>query len=82
MPADDKRLAEWLKAQPGVFGMVGIGRFEEGGRLLFVSFSQSQNLAGEPPFPDLDGQAAALGYVGADGPFRDATDRTRAVPAY
>ena len=68
LPPDDRPLAEWLKAQPGVFGSVGIGRLGDG-RLL-VLFRVSRNLLGEPPVPNLDAAALALGYTGGE-PFRD-----------
>ncbi len=79
MPADDKSLKKWLQSQPGVIArLVHIGRFEEG-KLLYVSFTMSRNLAGQPPFPDLDGQVTRLGYTGSDGPFRDSADRSRSI---
>jgi hypothetical protein len=79
MPPNDKALMEWLRSQPGVIPhLVAIGRFDDG-KLLYVSFTMSQNLAGQPPFPDLNGQVSSLGYTGSDGPFRDAADRTRTI---
>jgi hypothetical protein len=79
MPANDKALVEWLRSQPGVIPHhVAIGRFENG-KLLYVSFTMSRNLAGQPPFPDLNGEVSGLGYTGSDGPFRDSADRTRAI---
>jgi hypothetical protein len=45
-------------------------------RLLAVTFIQSRNLAGSPPFPDLNGQCQALGYGSPESRFRDAQDRT------
>jgi hypothetical protein len=80
MPPNDKALADWLRSQPGVVPhTVAIGRFEQGGKLLYVRFLQSRNMAGEPPFPDLDGRVSALAYAESDGPFRDASDRSRAI---
>jgi hypothetical protein len=80
MPPNDKALIDWLRSQPGVVPhTVAIGRFEEGGRLVFVGFIQSRNLAGEPPFPDLNGQVKNLGYTGSDGAFHDSVDRTRTI---
>jgi hypothetical protein len=79
MPANDKALYEWLRAQPGVIPrLVAIGRFEDG-KLLYVSFTMSRNLAGQPPFPDLDGEVGKLGYTESDGPFRDSADRSRVI---
>lgn len=80
MPPNDKALMEWLRSQPGVVPhTVAIGRFEQGGKLVYVSFTQSRSLAGEPPFPDLNGAALSLGYMESDGPFRDSADRTRGI---
>jgi hypothetical protein len=79
MPANDKALTEWLRSQPGVVPhTVAIGRFD-GGKLLYVGFIQSRNLAGKPPFPDLNGHVGGLGYAESDGPFRDAADRSRTI---
>jgi len=81
MPPTDKPLVEWLRSQPGVVShTVAVGRFKDD-KLLCVGFIQSRNLAGQPPFPDLDGQTPRLGYAGADGPFRDAADRSRRLSA-
>src|ERR1700751_424979 len=74
MPPNDKALMEWLRSQPGVIArLVAIGRFDDG-KLLYVSFTMSQSLAGQPPFPDLNGQVSSLGYTGSDGPFRDSAE--------
>ena len=79
MPPTDKALIEWLRAQPGVVPhTVAVGRFE-GGKLLYMSFIQVRHLAGQPPFPDLDGHVGELGYAESDGPFRDAADRSRTI---
>lgn len=78
MPTNDNSLVEWIRSQPGVVRhTVHIGRFES--NLLYVTFIQSQNLLGEPPFPNLDAGAKSLGYRGADGPFRDSKDRSRPI---
>ena len=79
MPPNDKALVEWLRSQPGVIPHhVAIGRFDNG-KLLYVSFTMSRSLAGQPPFPDLNGHVSSLGYTGSDGPFRDSADRSRAI---
>jgi hypothetical protein len=79
MPPNDKALIEWLRSQPGVIPhLVAIGRFDDG-KLLYVSFIMSRSLAGQPPFPDLNGQVSSLGYIDSDGPFRDSADRTRSI---
>jgi hypothetical protein len=79
MPPNDKTLIEWLRAQPGVVShTVAVGRFEDG-KLLYISFIQSRSLAGQPPFPDLNGNIGRLGYTESDGPFRDAADRSRVI---
>jgi hypothetical protein len=75
MPPNDKALIDWLKSQPGVVGGMGVNRFEEDQKLLQIIFTMSQNFAGEPPFPNLDGIVPTLGYSGADGPFRDSVGR-------
>jgi hypothetical protein len=79
MPPNDKALTEWLRSQPGVVPhTVSIGRFEDG-KLLYVGFVQCRNMAGQPPFPDLEGHVGSLGYAHSDGPFRDAADRSRTI---
>jgi hypothetical protein len=79
MPPNDRDLEEWLRSQPGVIPHnVMIGRFDDG-KLLYVSFMMSRNLAGQPPLPDMNGQVARLGYIGADGLFRDSEDRSRVI---
>jgi hypothetical protein len=79
MPLNDKALMEWLRSQPGVIPhLVAIGRFEDG-KLLYVSFTMSRSLAGQPPFPDLNGHVSSFGYTGSDGPFRDSADRSRGI---
>jgi hypothetical protein len=79
MPPSDRALIEWLRCQPGIVPhTVAIGRFDDG-KLLYVTFIQSRSLAGQPPFPDLNGQITCFGYTGSDGPFRDAADRSRVI---
>jgi hypothetical protein len=58
LPADDGRLCEWLRAQPGVIS----AEAPRDGTLLRVTIHMGRNLAGEPPLPDLDAQCAAPGY--------------------
>ncbi len=80
MPSDDSAFTDWLRSQPGVVPhTVSVGRFEEGDKLLYVSFIQSRSVAGEPPFPDLEGAARRLGYMEPDGPFRDSEDCNRGI---
>jgi hypothetical protein len=76
LPADDRGLCRWLKAQPGVVPhSVSVCRQGPDGKLVVASFIQSRTLSREPPFPDLDGGCAALGYA-ADGPgFTDSPTR-------
>jgi len=79
MPASDRALITWLRAQPGVIAhTVGVERRDDGA-LLQVTFLQVRSLAGEPPFPDLDRRVGSFGYAKPDGPFRDSVDRHRAV---
>jgi hypothetical protein len=76
LPADDERLEEWLKSQPGVIAHhVITRRTGPAGKTLKVGFLQVRNLAGEPPFPDLASTCAKLGYSGPNVKFRDCKDR-------
>jgi hypothetical protein len=76
LPPDDTPLREWLKTQPGVVPhTVGVTRGGSDGKLLKVVFLQSRNLAGNPPFPDLEAVCVTLGYGGPDAPFRGCADR-------
>jgi hypothetical protein len=60
MPADDKALETWLKAQPGVLThTVVIKRMPSD---IVVGVMMEQNLAGEPPLPDLSKACEQLGY--------------------
>jgi hypothetical protein len=75
LPADDEPLCRWLKAQPGVVPyLVSFSRGGPDGRLLKVGFTQTRNLAGEPPLPDLDAACARLGYRGPESRFRVCED--------
>src|SRR4051794_5871822 len=60
MPADDVRLIEWLKVQPGIVPhTVNVRRFGPKEEELEVGFIQVRTLAGDPQFPNLDQQCAA-----------------------
>jgi len=60
MPADDKALEEWLKAQPMVVpSTVHIGRK---GDELYILFMRSEPICPRPPFPKLADECASLGY--------------------
>ena len=79
MPASDHALLMWLRAQPGIIAhTVSVDRLDDGTQLR-VTFLQVRNLAGEPPFPDLDGRVGSMGYAQPDGPFRDSVDPHRAL---
>jgi hypothetical protein len=61
-----------LKAQPGVVDRtVHLCREGANPKVLRIIFIRVCNLAYEPPFPDLDGQCAILGYSGPNAKFRD-----------
>jgi len=71
-PSDDEALREWLLQQPGVVKhTLRIDRSEQDLEIFFI---QSRNLAGDPPFPDLDPRCRMLGY-GDKVEFRDVRPR-------
>lgn len=75
MPADDQLLVEWLKAQPGVVSRtVHVKRFGPKEHTVEVMWIQSQTLAGNPPYPDLNQKCAELGYVDPKSLFRNCRD--------
>jgi hypothetical protein len=77
-PENDKAIKAWILSQPDIVSnTVCVGRFDDDKRLLAVCFTQVQNMAGEPPIPDLDAACKRLGYTNPDGPFRDSADRGR-----
>lgn len=61
LPADDKRLEQWLKAQPGVVAHTVHLKRESGS--LRAWFIMTQNLRGSPPVPDLSHACDSLGYT-------------------
>jgi hypothetical protein len=61
MPADDKQLENWVKAQAGV--VPHTVRAERIGNELRVSFLMSQTLSRNPPDPTLSEACERLGYV-------------------
>lgn len=67
----DKALEQWVQVQAGVW-RVFVERQRVGPRWrLVVTVGMTQNQWYEPPFPDLSGKCAELGYRGQQGPFRD-----------
>jgi hypothetical protein len=78
MPPNDDALVEWLKVQAGIIPRtVQVRRFGANGTELEISFIQQRTLAGDPPFPDLNQQCAALGYAQPKGNFVDCKNRYR-----
>lgn len=72
LPASDHSLTEWLKMQPGIVARtVRVERFESKQILLRLTFLQSQNIFGEPLFPNIEQECEMIGYKGASTPFRD-----------
>ena len=61
MPADDKRLENWLKVQPGV--VAHTVSTERIGSELHISFIMSQTLTGSPPVPEFSHICHHLGYA-------------------
>ena len=75
VPADDERLEEWLRSQPG-FYLAHVERQPIGNRWrLVVTFGMSRDGWGHPPLPDLEGKCAELGYRGQGARFRDSDPR-------
>lgn len=69
---DDDRLTTWIQSQPGIVGhTVHVERVGGDGKTIRIFFIQSRNLAGDPPFPDLDGACDRLGYSSPVFKFRD-----------
>src|ERR1700730_16774664 len=76
LPKEDLALKEWLMSQPGIVPhTVTIRRFGPESRHLEIGFIQVRNLAGSPPFPNLEGECRMLGYGGMIATFRDCQDR-------
>lgn len=72
LPTDDTELTAWIQPQPGIVRhTVHVERVGSDGTTLRVVFIQSQNLAGEPPLPDLDGACVRFGYSSPACKFRD-----------
>src|SRR5262249_32657727 len=76
LPADDHRLEEWLRAQPGVVPHTVHVRREPARHpnRLVVIFTMVRDGWGRPPFPDLEAACDELGYAGRVGRFRDYID--------
>jgi hypothetical protein len=71
VPPDDHQLQEWLRTQPGVWH-ASVQRRPSGPRTrVVVLLGITRDGWRRPPFPDLDGKCAALGYRGPAGPFCD-----------
>jgi hypothetical protein len=73
VPADDARLAGWLRAQPGVIeDHVRINRYPAATTTaVVVHFVQSRNMLGTPSFPAMDSACRDLGYGPPVQPFHD-----------
>jgi hypothetical protein len=73
LPADDQRLIDWLKTEPGIVAhSVTVERIGDDKKSLRVHFIQSRNVIKQDrPFPNFDAQCVKLGYLGPDGTFRD-----------
>jgi hypothetical protein len=71
VPPSDAALEKWLQGQPGVF-RAWVERQSVAPRSgVVVTVGMTHNSWGDPPFPDLAGKCAELGYRGQQGPFRD-----------
>ena len=71
LPADDEALAEWLRAQPGVY-LASVQREAAGQQWrLVVGVGMTRDGWGRPPFPDLTSKCTEFGYRGQTGGFRD-----------
>jgi len=71
VPTSDAELQKWLQGQPGVWkAWVERQRVEPRWRIL-VTIGMTQNGWRDPPFPDLAGKCAELGYRGQQRPFQD-----------
>lgn len=68
MPADDKALETWLKAQPGVVTHTVVIKRRPNDIAAWVMVDQ--HLSGEPPLPDLSNACEQLGY----SPYCEWTD--------
>ena len=72
LPADDSQLTAWIQSRPGIVAhTVHVERVGENEKTIRVFFIQSRNLAGEPPFPDLDGACSRFGYSSPVYKFRN-----------
>jgi hypothetical protein len=83
VPPDDSQLTQWIQSQPGVVGhTVIVTRIGSDRKTVRVNFIMDQNLAGEPPDPDLDAACERFGYSSPVYKFRwtDPTISTTNAP--
>ena len=74
-PENDAALRQWLVQQPGVVPHTVQIERDESSRNVIVTFLQSRNAFGTPPFPPFDDASRELGYGDNRERWRDVSRR-------